>query len=85
MKWYRLAAEQRHADAQYNLGVMYYNGVGVLEDYVYAHVWWNIAASSGRKDASENRDTIAKRMTPSQIERAQDLARECVAKNYKGC
>jgi TPR repeat protein len=85
VKWYRLAAEQRHADAQYNLGVMYYNGVGVLEDYVYAHVWWNIAASSGRKDASENRDIIAKRMTPSQIERAQDLARECVAKNYKGC
>ena len=85
VKWWTLAAEQGHADAQYNLGVMYYNGVGVLEDYVYAHVWWNIAASSGRKDASENRDTIAKRMTPSQIERAQDLARECVAKNYKGC
>jgi len=30
MKWYRLAAEQGHAKAQYNLGVMYYNGEGVF-------------------------------------------------------
>ena len=29
--WYRMAAEQSHADAQYNLGVMYANGRGVLE------------------------------------------------------
>jgi TPR repeat protein len=84
-KWYTLAAEQGYADAQYNLGVMYANGEGVLQDYVRAHMWWNIAASSGVKVASKNRDTIAKRMTPSQIAEAQDLAQECVKKNYKGC
>ena len=33
----------------------------------------------------KNRDKITKLMTPSQIEKAQDLARECVKKNYKGC
>jgi TPR repeat protein len=85
MKWYTLAAEQGNANAPSNLGVMYAEGEGVLQDYVYAHMWFNIAASSGHKDASENRDIIAKRMTPSQIERAQDRARECVAKNYKVC
>ena len=84
-KWYTLAAEQENANAQSNLGVMYAEVEGVLQDYVYAHMWFNIAASSGEQNAPENRDLVAERMTPSQIERAQDLARECVAKNYKGC
>ena len=38
-----------------------------------------------KQDASNNRDLVAKKMPPSQIEKAQDLARECVKKNYKGC
>jgi TPR repeat protein len=85
LKWWTLAAEQGNADAQTSLGVMYYNGEGVLQDYVYAHMWFNIAASSGNKTASENRDIVAKQMTPSDISAAQDLARECARKNYKGC
>ena len=31
--WYRKAAEQGDADAQYNLGVMYAKGQGVPQDY----------------------------------------------------
>ena len=31
--WYRLAAEQGNAKAQYNLGWMYVNGEGVAENY----------------------------------------------------
>ena len=85
VKWYTLAAEQGVASAQTNLGVMYYNGQGVLQDNVYAHMWWNIAASNGHKLASKNRGVIAEIMTPSQLEKAQDLARECVAKNYENC
>ncbi len=85
LKWYRLAAEQRDADAQSNLGVMYYKGQGVLQDYVYAHMWSNIAVSNGYEGAGGLRDFVAKKMTPSQIEKAQDLARECVRKKYKGC
>ena len=86
MKWYKLAAEQGHASAQTNLGTMYDDGQGVLQDYIRAHMWFNIAASSGEsKKASKNRDIVAKRMNTSQIETAQDLARECVKKNHKGC
>ena len=85
MKWFTLAAEQGIADAQYNLGFMYFQGDGVLQDYAYAHMWWNIAASSGHKNASINRDIVEKEMTPSQIQEAQTLARECVRKNYRGC
>jgi len=78
-------AEQGNARAQFNLGVMYKNGQGVIQDDVYAHMWWNIAASSGNKNAVKSRGIVAKRMTPSQIAKAQKLARECVKKNYKGC
>jgi len=85
VKWYRLAAEQGDADAQFNLGGMYGNGQGVIQDNVYAHMWSNIAASSGHKSAVKNRDIIAGIMTPSQLEKAQDLARECVRKKYKDC
>ncbi|MBT5112385.1 MAG: sel1 repeat family protein, partial [Rhodospirillales bacterium] len=85
VKWYRLATEQGHASAQGNLGKMYAKGQGVPQDNIYAHMWWNIAASTGLKTAIKNRDIVAKRMTPSQLKKAQDLARECVRKKYKGC
>ena len=64
---------------------MYGNGKGVSRDYIRAHMWWNIAASQGFKDATKSSDLVAKMMTPSQLEKAQDLARECVRKKYQGC
>ena len=81
----RPLAAQGDANAQFHLGNMYYKGQGVIQDNVYAHMWWNIAASSGNKNAAENRDIVASKMTASQIEKAQDLARECVKKEYKAC
>jgi TPR repeat protein len=75
-------AEQGNADAQYNLGVMYDNGRGVLRDYVRAHMWGNLAASNG--DDGKFRDIVSKRMTPADLSTAQKLARECFRKKYKG-
>ena len=80
VRWYRLAAEQGDADAQLNLGIMYFNGEGVPQDYVQAHKWFNLAAASAevasREAYVEARDRVAARMTPSQIAEAQRLARE---------
>jgi hypothetical protein len=84
-KWYKAAAEQGNAAAQNNLGYMYKYGEGVPQGNVYAHMWYSISASSGETEALEARDRTAQRMTSSQIEKAQALARECVRKNYKGC
>ena len=78
-------AKQGNASAQGNLGAMYGMGTGVIQDNGYAHMWLNIAASSGDKYATKNRDIVAGWMTPSQLETAQELARECVRKKYKGC
>ena len=85
VRLYRLAAEQGDSAGHANLGGMYANGHGVIQDLVYAHMWLNIAASSGVEIWIKNRDTVAERMTESQLEKAQGLARECVKKNYKGC
>jgi len=84
-KWFTLAAEQGHTSAQYNLGVMYGNGIGVLQDNIYAHMWFNIAASSGDSKAADNRTIVEKNMTTADISKAQELARQCVNKNYKDC
>ena len=85
LKWYTLAAEQGDLSAQSRLGLMYAEGQGVPQDYVYAHMWGNIVASNGNEIVGKFRDAVATKMTPTQIEKAQDLARECVAKKYKGC
>ena len=75
VRLYRLSAEQGEAKAQYNLGVMYADGLGVLQDHVSAYMWWNLASSKGDKDAVTNKNTVEKDMTPQQIEKAQEMAR----------
>ncbi len=81
VKWYRKAAEQGYAKAQFMIGFMYYEGRGVTQDYVQAHVWYNLAVSrlppsEARNNVGKVRDLLAKRMTPAQLSEAQKLARE---------
>ena len=83
--WFRKAAEQGNAGAQNNLGSRYILGKGVIQDIVLAHMWYDIAASNGNENAVMVREYIANLMNAYQMVKAQDLARECVQKNYKGC
>lgn len=52
--WYRKAAEQGHPLAQYNMGVMYYNGYGVAKDYTQAVSWYQKAAKQQHSLAQNN-------------------------------
>ena len=54
VKWYRKAAEQNLAEAQYNLGVCYYNGEGVAKDEVEAVKWFRKAAEQNYARAQYN-------------------------------
>ena len=79
--WYRLAAEQGDAQAEYNLGLAYARGEGVTQDIVEAHMWFNLAAarfpptdSRNRAAAVKNRDTVAGEMTSEQLSEAQKRA-----------
>jgi len=78
-------AEQGDSSAQFNLGLMYRNGKGVLQDNVRAHMWYNIAAANGSKKSGEWRDEIAGLMTSADISEAQKMARECMNSNYQNC
>ena len=89
VRLYRLAATQGHAGAQNNFGTMYEFGQGVPQKYVRAHMWYNLSASSSSssdsKKAMENRNKIAAKMTPAQLEQVQEMARQCLATKYKQC
>jgi TPR repeat protein len=41
---------------------MYGIGQGVIQDDVMAHMYFNVAAVSGNKDAAKNRGVMAKRI-----------------------
>ena len=76
VKWHRLAAEQGNKHAQYHLGSKYRDGEGVIQDMVYAHMWYNLAASNGAEYAEKSRYEVAKEMTPADISEATRLACE---------
>ena len=76
VKWYQLGAAQGNSLAQYDLGLSYFPGKGVLQDFVFAHKWLNLAAAQGVKEAINFRDSLARKMTSSQLAEAQKLARE---------
>ena len=72
----RPLAEQGDIDAQTAVGNLYYEGWGVEQNYVLAHMWYNLAAAQDAGVAAKNRDRVAAKMTPAQIAEAQRLARE---------
>ncbi|MEL0206757.1 MAG: sel1 repeat family protein, partial [Alphaproteobacteria bacterium] len=72
-------------EAQYTLGGVYALGQGVIQDYVQAHMWGNIARSNGSAKSEKLLTLLEEQMTASQISEAQTAARDCVAKGYKGC
>ena len=61
IKWYRKSAEQGYAQAQRNLGNMYYNGYGVKQDYSEAVKWFRKAAEQGNTDAKKVLELIDKK------------------------
>ena len=73
-KWYRKAAEQGLAHAQYNLSVMYIRGEGVSENYVKAYAWANLASAQEEEGAVERKTKLRKRMSSGQVVKAQKLA-----------
>src|SRR5882757_2763488 len=72
---FRLAADQGQVLAQFNLGLMYANGMGP-QDYVQAHMWLSLAAARGAQEALKNREIVERHMTTAQIADARELARD---------
>lgn len=89
LKWHRLAAGQGHAGAQNALAQMYAKGHGVPQDNVRAHMWHSVAiesSSSGSKqELMKDRDRLASRMTPAQVQKAEEMTKQCLESKFKKC
>ncbi len=76
-KWFCLAVNQGHADAQFSLGVRKEFGFESYErDYAEAYMWYSLALSQGNEWAAENRHRLANKMTPEQMAEAERLVAE---------
>lgn len=53
-RWFRMAAEQGHAEAQVELGYIYAEGQGVSQDHVEAVRWFRLAAEQGNADGQNS-------------------------------
>lgn len=74
LHWTRLAAMQGEPNAQSTLGRLYADGMGVPQNFVQAHLWLNLAAARGQKQAMKQRDELGAKMTAEQLAEAQKLA-----------
>jgi hypothetical protein len=79
-RYYRLAAEQNHVLAQFNLGTMYLEGQGVDQDAEQAEVWFQKAAQRGDAGAQFNLGMTHRRAS---LERKPTNAAESRIEAYK--
>ena len=66
---------------------MYEEGRGVPQNYVYARMWLHIAVFGQRifDEEMTSSQIQDEDMTPSQIQKAIELARAYIRKQYKDC
>jgi TPR repeat protein len=81
IKWYRKAAEQGNAPAQFNLGVNYENGQGVNQDYNEAVKWYRKAAEQGNATAQSNLGVMYE--NGEGVEKDDDVAVDWYTKSAK--
>ena len=71
---FQAAAETGYGPAMVNLGLMYFDGRGVIQDFVQGQMWLTLAEAAGQKGAASLGFRFADVMTPSQINQAQAMA-----------
>ncbi len=74
-RWFLRAAGQGYSEAQNDLGKMYELGRGTPRSLVEAYGWYSLVARSDG-EARTNLDRLRRRMTASEVTRAERRARE---------
>jgi|GEM_PF-1692298 len=83
--WLRQAATRGNTQAQSNLGNAFSMGREVAQDTIKAYAWLSMASAGGDSVASTNRDVVARKMSPLQLEQGKALAQVCLQGNFKPC
>lgn len=77
IKLYTIAAKKNYAPAQYNLGVMTHQGVGIKRNVSEAYGWLNLAAEQGHSKAQEFiKGLLRFEITPNQTMQAKAWAKQ---------
>ena len=100
-KNYRLAAEKGNIWGQWGLGRAYACGFGTEKNIVLAYMWLSLGLAQrgvttemtgvsllmagSQKNYGLDRDYIAARMKPEEIDQAKELLTQCFNSKYKDC
>jgi TPR repeat protein len=81
VRWLKLAAEQGHAGAQNDFGVMLNEGAGIARDPIEAAKWFVEAAKGGNELADYNLEGIFEELT-ALAEAGDETAKKAVGEAY---
>jgi len=71
---FEAAAQTGYGPAMRNLGILYFEGRGVPQDFVLGRMWLTLAGSAGQTDAPAVIEALGGNMTADQINDAQSRA-----------
>lgn len=87
MTEFRRSAVLGHKPSQFNIGVMYFRGEGVKQDFIESYAWLAISATDGNAARVQIRDTVMSKMDEQQkdaaIDRMSTLATEIAEEERK--
>jgi localization factor PodJL len=75
VEWFRTASDLGLVDSQYNLAVLYEQGLGLSEDKAEAAYWFEVAGRAGDQDAGRRARALLGEMQPTQAEALKRKAR----------
>lgn len=76
--WFFKSALQGDAESMFNVGVSHDRGLGAERNDIEALAWYRLALQKGFKPALTNIPIVKARMSPSQVEKANDRAIELI-------
>lgn len=77
VRWWQLAAAQGFPPAQHSLGKMLATGgEGVPPDKIQSYIWLALSSAQGNDEARQERDAIAKQLTPAQAAKAKQMVNQ---------
>jgi len=74
IEWLKKSALQNNENAQYELGLCYYQGTGLLQDYTEAYAWSLLAVMNGGEDTLKS--VLQHKLPTEQVMAAQSRAKE---------
>jgi TPR repeat protein len=89
LEWYKKASESGLYFALVNIARVFNEGIVVPRNTMLSHAYYNLAATTPYDTqvdfAREKRRELEEEMTVTELSKAQELASECLEREYKNC